>query len=131
MVIIDTTVWIDFLRGNATPQVSWLDHELSRQRLGLTDLILCEVLQGIKDERQFNQVKQELMQLEVFSTGGTDFVIKAAQNYRRLRSQGFTVRKTIDCLIASFCMENGFPLLHNDGDFEPFEKSLGLVVIHP
>jgi len=131
MVIIDTTVWIDFLRGVQTSQVAWLDRELPRQRLGLTDLILCEVLQGIRQETQFNQVKQELLQFEVFSIGGAEFAIKAAQNYRILRSKGLTVRKTIDCLIATFCLENGFPLLHNDSDFEPFEESLGLMVIHP
>jgi predicted nucleic acid-binding protein len=131
MVIIDTTVWIDFLKGIPTPHVTWLDRELSRQRLGLTDLILCEVLQGIRQETQFNQVKQELLQLEVFSIGGAEFAIKAAQNYRILRSNGFTVRKTIDCLIATFCIEYGYPLLHNDNDFNPFEKSLGLMVIHP
>ena len=124
MVIIDTTVWIDFLRGVQTSQVAWLDRELPRQRLGLTDLILCEVLQGIRQETQFNQVKQELLQFEVFSIGGAEFAIKTAQNYRILRSKGLTVRKTIDCLIATFCLENGFPLLHNDSDFEPFDLSL-------
>jgi predicted nucleic acid-binding protein len=131
MVIIDTTVWIDFLGGVQTSQVEWLDRELPRQRFGLTDLILCEVLQGIRQDTQFNKVKKELSQFEVFSTGGADFAIKTAQNYRILRSKGYTVRKTIDCWIATFCLENGYPLLHDDRDYEPFEKSLELMVIHP
>jgi len=130
MVIIDTTVWIDYLRGISTPQVEWLDTEMTSQRLGITDLILCEVLQGIRDERKFIQTREDLLQYEVFSTGGIDLALAAAENYRALRAQGITVRKTIDCLIATFCLQNGHTLLQNDRDFEPFEAVLGLQVIH-
>lgn len=131
MVIIDTTVWIDYLNGTASAQAAWLDREAERQRLGLTDIILCEVLQGIRNDAAFAQVRRTLENFEVFETGGTDLAVAASQNYRRLRHMGFTVRKTIDCLIATFCMETGHPLLHHDRDFDPFEKYLGLGVVHP
>lgn len=131
MVIVDTTVWIDYLRGNSNPETNWLDLELSRQPLGLTDLILCEVLQGIRDNRSFARTKRHFEALELFETGGVDLAIKAAENFRKLRKQGHTVRKTIDCLIATFCIRDGHTLLHRDRDFEVFEKMLGLQAIHP
>ena len=130
MVIVDTTVWIDYLRDSTTAQTTWLEAELDRQRLGITDLILCEVLQGIDTDRQFAEVQRELLRLEVFDTGGTDLATNAAQNYRTLRAKGRVVRRTIDCLIATFCIQNNHVLLHNDRDFEPFEQYLGLQVVH-
>lgn len=131
MVIVDTTVWIDSLRGSKNPQTYWLDRELERQPLGLTDLILCEVLQGIRDPAAFRQVRDELLHFHLFPTGGIDLAIAAAQNYQTLRKRGQTVRKTIDCLIATFCLRAGHELLHRDHDFDPFEKVLGLRVVHP
>ncbi|HKZ82407.1 MAG TPA: PIN domain nuclease [Anaerolineae bacterium] len=131
MVIVDTTVWIDYLNGISTSQADWLDTELARQRLGLTDLILCEVLQGVRDERQATQTRHELLKFEVFETGGVQLAITAAQNYRRLRARGRIVRKTVDCLIATFCLVNDHALLHNDRDYDPFEEFLSLRVIHP
>ena len=131
MVIIDTTVWIDYFNGIQTPQTDWLDTELERQRLGLTDLILCEILQGVKTEEQAKETQRELMKFEVMPMSGVELAATAAQNYRKLRVKGRTVRKTIDCLIATFCLVNGFTLLHNDRDFDPFEEILGLQVIHP
>jgi predicted nucleic acid-binding protein len=131
MVIVDTTVWIDYLGGVANQQTSWLDHELGRQRLGLTDLILCEVLQGIRNDAAFTQVRRDLLKFQLFDTGGTDLAVASAQNYRSLRRAGYTVRKTIDCLIATFCLEAGHELLHRDHDFDPFEQHLGLRVVHP
>ena len=131
MVVVDTTVWVDYLKGGHTPQTDWLDHEVGRQRLGLTDLILCEVLQGVRDDRRWREVRQILLSFKIFATGGIDLAIAAAQNYRRLRAQAQTVRKTIDCLIATFCLIQGHTLLHNDRDFDPFEKILGMSVIHP
>jgi predicted nucleic acid-binding protein len=130
MVVIDTTVWIDYLRGANNPETHWLERELQRQRLGLTDLILCEVLQGIPDRVLFAQVRDELLKFHVFQTGGTDLAIAAAQNYRDLRQRGYTVRKTIDCLIATHCLQAGHQLLHRDHDFDPFEEVLGLQVVH-
>lgn len=131
MIIVDATVWVDYLRGVTTPQTDWLENHLVRERLGLTDLILCEVLQGVKDDEAFRAVQQELLKLEVFSTGGPGLAVAAARNYRKLRAAGHTVRRTIDCLIATFCLERGHGLLHNDRDFDPFEQRLGLVVVHP
>ena len=131
MTIVDTTVWIDYLRGTANPHTDWLDRELNRQRLGLTDLILCEVLQGIVGDSTFTRVRRDLSRFEVFDTGGEALAVAAARNYRSLRSSGHTVRKTIDCLIATFCLMERHSLLHRDHDFAPFEKYLGLRVVHP
>lgn len=131
MVIIDTTVWIDYFRGTSTQETEYLDREINRQRFGLTDLILCETLQGIKDQQSFESVLRELYEFELFETGGTALATEAARNFRRLRQRGQTVRKTIDCLIATFCLLEGHSLLHRDLDFDLFETFLGLVVIHP
>jgi predicted nucleic acid-binding protein len=130
MVIVDTTVWIDYLRGTSNAEVLWLDRELQRQRLGLTDLILSEVLQGVRDKGAFDRVRQDLLKFLVFETGGIDLAVAAAENYRKLRERGRTVRRTIDCLIATFCIEGGHLLLHRDRDFDVFERWLGLQVIH-
>ncbi len=131
MVIVDTTVWIDYFSGRRTPQTDWLDTQLTRQRLGLTDLIVCEVLQGVHDDRQWQQLRRDLLKFEVFKTGGVDLAVAAAQNDRTLRRRGLTVRATIDGLIATFCLLNGHELLHNDRDYDAFESALGLKVIHP
>ena len=131
MIIVDTTVWIDYLRGRGNRETDYLEHEIIRQRLGLTDLILCEILQGLPDRRSFTRVSHELLKFEVFETGGVEMAILAARNFRRLRQQGRTVRKTIDCLIATFCLQHGHSLLHRDRDFDPFERILNLSVVHP
>ena len=131
MIIVDTTVWIDYLGGTANPHTDWLDRELNQQRLGLTDLILCETLQGIRAESVFRQVRRDLSRFEVFDTGGEALAVASAQNYRFLRSHGHTIRKTTDCLIATFCLAEGHSLLHRDHDFDPFEKYLSLRVINP
>jgi predicted nucleic acid-binding protein len=130
MVIIDTTVWIDYLRGAENDEVRWLDRELQSQGLGLTDLILCEVLEGVRNRTSFERVREDLLKFHVFETGGVDLAIAAARNYRMLRQRGYTIRRTIDCLIATFCLEHGHALLHRDRDFDAFEKGLGLAVIH-
>ncbi|MFZ0815522.1 MAG: PIN domain nuclease [Candidatus Sulfotelmatobacter sp.] len=130
MVIVDTTVWIDYLRGTENPETRWLDRELQNQRLGLTDLILCEVLQGIREQSAFARVRADLLKFQVFQTGGSELAIAAAQNYRELRQRGYTVHKTIDCLIATFCLQARHQLLHRDRDFDCFEKELGLGVVH-
>lgn len=130
MVIVDTTVWIDYLGGASNQETAWLDRELKRQRLGLADLILCEVLQGIRNPNTFTRVRDHLLKFQVFPTGGADMAIAAAQNYRTLRERGYTVNKTIDCWIATFCMLSGHSLLHRDRDFDAFEEVLGLQVVH-
>jgi predicted nucleic acid-binding protein len=130
MVIVDTTVWIDYLRNIQNRETQWLDEELQKQQLGLTSLILCEVLQGIRDQGTFQRLRDELLKFQIFSSGGTDLAIAAAENYRTLRQRGHTVRKTIDCLIATFCLQGGHSLLHRDRDFDAFEAAFGLQVIH-
>jgi hypothetical protein len=131
MVIIDTTVWIDYLGGVASKETIWLDHALPRERLGLTDMILSEVLQGVRDKADFKRVRDQLMKLQVHTAEGPDLAIAAAQNYRTLRARGFTIRKTIDCWIATFCLLSHHKLLHRDRDFDPFESVFGLQVVHP
>jgi predicted nucleic acid-binding protein len=131
VVIVDSTVWIDYYRGESNLQTVWLDDELRRNRLGLTDLILCEVLQGTQTEREFSTTLRELSEYVIFNSGGEELAIASAQNYRYLRSRGSTIRTSVDCLIATFCIRDGHYLLHRDRDFEPFEKYLGLNVLHP
>ncbi len=131
MVIVDTTVWVDYLNGISTPEVEWFDRESERQRLGLLDLTVCEVLQGVSTDAAAAQVLRRLRRFEIFDTGGTALAEAAARNYRSLRARGRTVRKTIDSLIAKFCLEHSHALLHCDRDFDPFEDVLGLEVVHP
>ena len=131
MVIVDTTVWVDYFHGVDNSETQWLDTELDRERIGLTDIILCEVLQGVRDDVVAKAVERSLLKLEVFELGGIALAREAAHNYRALRSRGYTVRKTIDCLIATFCLRGDHSLLHRDRDFDPFEKFLALSVIHP
>ena len=101
------------------------------QRIGLTDLILSEVLQGISNEKQFEAVRRELLKFEVLEIGGVSLAIQAARNYQELRKRGRTVRKTIDCLIATYSIMNGHSLLHNDRDYDAFEEFLGLKIVRP
>lgn len=131
MVIVDTSVWVDYFRGVSNPETDWLDAELDRERLGIVDLILCEALQGVLDEATARDVERQLLKLEVFETGGVDLAREAARNYRVLRGRGHTVRKTIDCLIATFCIREAHSLVHRDRDFDPFERFLELSVVHP
>ncbi|MGD0799196.1 MAG: PIN domain nuclease [Acidobacteriaceae bacterium] len=131
MIIVDTSVWVDALRGTENLKSLWLRRNFGDVHVGLTDLILCEVLQGIRDPGAFVHVQRRLSTCPVFNTGGQDLAVAAAGNYRRLRTRGITVRKTIDCLIATFCIAEGHALLHNDRDFDPFEEFLGLRVVHP
>src|SRR5690348_13196832 len=102
MIVVDTTVWVDYLRGTSSPHTAWLESNLAVERLGLTDLILCEVLQGVGTDAQFDAVQAELLRFEVHETGTIELAVEAATNYRRLRAVGRTVRRTIDCLIATF-----------------------------
>ncbi len=102
-----------------------------RQRFGLMDLILCEILQGIRDDANFARIRRHLLKFEIFETGGEALAVSSAQNCHELRSHGYTVRKTIDCIIATFCLTAGHALLHRDRDFDPFEQHLGLRVLHP
>jgi len=128
MLIVDTSVWIDFFADRDTREVQILDRAIDDESVGVGDLMLCEVLQGIRHDAQFREVRDKLLRLHVVRVVDMDIALKAAENYRSLRRRGITVRKTIDALIATFCIEKGHVLLHNDRDFDPFEEHLGLQV---
>ena len=130
MILVDSSVWIDFFRGNDTPQVDRLDALLARERIGVGDLILAEVLQGCRTERDFDLARKTLGNFELVELVGADIALQAAKNFRILRGLGFTVRKTIDTVIATKCIEAGYPLLHSDRDFDPFAAHLGLQVAY-
>jgi predicted nucleic acid-binding protein len=131
MTIVDSSVWIDFLADRPTTEVVWLKQRIPTHRVGLTDLILYELLQGVRDEVRFLQLREKFSHFDMWSTMTPGLEVKAARNDRELRRRGITVRKTIDCLIATFCIEGDHELLHNDHDFDGFEEYLGLRVIHP
>jgi predicted nucleic acid-binding protein len=126
VILVDSSVWIDYFRGMATPQAEKLDTLLGAEPLAIGDLTLVEVLQGFSDEKDFQQARKLLGSLTLVDLGGHDIAIRAAKNFRRLRKLGVTVRKTIDTVIATRCIEDGYTLLHNDRDFEPFVRHLGL-----
>ena len=126
MILVDTSVWIDYFRGAATPQTEVLDDLLADEPLYTGDLILTEVLQGFRKDNEFQRAKDVLLSLDVIELGGHDVALKAAQNYRTLRKAGVTVRNTMDTIIATRCIEGGFRLLHDDRDFDPFVTHLGL-----
>jgi hypothetical protein len=126
VILVDSSVWIDYLRGTASPQAEKLDTLLGTVPLAIGDLILTEVLQGCATDREFNAVKRTLSSLHTVNLGGLKLAIEAAKNFRKLRALGFTVRKTIDTVIATRCIMDGMELLHSDRDFDPFEKHLGL-----
>ena len=126
MILVDASVWIDYFRGVVNPQTDLLDQLLDREPLAIGDLILAEVLQGFDKDRDFNQAREMLTSLTVVELGGQEIAIQAAKNFRTLRKLGVTVRKTIDVIIATRCIEDGYQLLHNDRDFDPFRTYLGL-----
>lgn len=124
-VLVDTSVWIDFFRGRATPQVTRLKEMLGQQEILLGDLILAEMLQGVQ-EHEVARIEKAFAAFQVAPLVGEAVARQSAANYRTLRSRGITVRKTIDCLIATWCIRNRTPLLHADRDFLPF-IDLGLI----
>jgi predicted nucleic acid-binding protein len=127
MIIVDSSVWIDYFNGKDLPEVTKLDELLETELLGIGDLILAEVLQGFRQDNDYRQAKQLLTSLTVFEMLGADAAINSADNFRTLRKKGLTVRKTIDVAIATFCIDNGHYLLFSDRDFLPFVEHLGLV----
>jgi len=131
MVIVDSSVWIDAFWGTVNRHSQWLSESIGKEPIGLTSVILCEVLQGTRTDAQFEQSRRSLLEFPVFETFAANLAIAAARNFRLLRGRGVTVRKPIDCMIATFCIESGFWLLHRDRDFEAFEMHLGLQVLHP
>jgi predicted nucleic acid-binding protein len=126
MIFVDSSVWIDYLSDHDTMQTRLLDSILGRDRVVIGDFVLTEVLQGCRSEKDFRETLSLFRRLDIVTVGGYDVAVAAAKNYRILRDLGITVRKTIDTLIATRCILSKFDLLHNDRDFVPFEKHLGL-----
>jgi len=126
VILVDSSVWIDYFRGDASPQAEKLDSLLGAEPIATGDLILTEVLQGFVSDQDFNQAKKLLTSLVVVDLAGQEIAIKAARNFRALRELGITVRKTIDTLIATRCIESKLALLYSDRDFDPFVEHLGL-----
>ena len=126
MILVDSSVWIDFFRGTVTPQVDALDRLLGEEPVAIGDLMMTEVLQGFANERDFNKARRMLGALDLVEIGGRDVMIEAARYFRDLRARGITIRKTIDTLIATRCIVSGYRLLYSDRDFDPFVTHLGL-----
>jgi predicted nucleic acid-binding protein len=131
MVIVDSSVLIDFLEGRKNPQTDWLGRHIGSQPIGITSLIQCETLQGIRNDKRFTEAADALQQFVIFETGSSALAIAAARNYRTLRGLGITVHSTIDTFVATFCIEYGHDLLHRDSDFDGFQQHLGLSVVDP
>ncbi len=126
MIVVDTSAWIEFLNDTGHTIISDLEHALDNELICLGDLIYCEVLQGIKSKRELNKVKSLFGTLQKDAVGGFDVCERASENYKYLRSLGVTVRRTIDIIIGTFCLENGHDIIHNDRDFASMEEHLGL-----
>jgi predicted nucleic acid-binding protein len=126
MVLVDSSVWIDFFRDKSTRQIDRLIGLLSNGELVMGDLVLAEILQGCATEKEFDLVQRFLGSLPIITISDETIAVQAARNYRTLRAKGITVRKTIDTLIATRCIIDGYPLLYSDHDFDPFVDHLGL-----
>lgn len=129
MILVDSSVWVDYFRGTITPQTDTLDLLLGKEFLAIGDLIVAEVLQGFDTDRDFKSAQRLLTSLQVIEIGGLRIAVQAAKNYRLLRRRGITIRKTIDAMIATRCIDSGYQLLHSDRDFDPFATYLGLSVV--
>jgi predicted nucleic acid-binding protein len=127
VIVVDSSVWIDFLNGRNAPHVKRLSEIIGAEEVIVGDLMLCEVLQGLDDERTAREVEGLLRRFEIVHMAGDAIAVSAARNFRSLRRRGITVRKTIDLLIGTWCIENRRPLLHNDSDFHPMARYLGLI----
>jgi predicted nucleic acid-binding protein len=129
VIVVDSSVWIDFLNGRNAAHVRRLRALLGTDEIIVGDLMLCEVLQGLDGERAAQEVEALLRRFEIVSMAGDVIATTAARNFRSLRRRGITVRKTIDLLIGTWCIENRGPLLHNDSDFHPMARYLGLIEV--
>ncbi len=126
MIFVDSSVWIDYFRGITTKETDLLDELLGVEPIVIGDLVLAEVLQGFQNDRDFNQAKKLLTSLVMVQMLGQEIAIQSARNFRSLRKGGITIRKTIDTIIATYCIENELPLLHSDRDFDAFVEHLNL-----
>ena len=126
MVVVDTSIWIDYLRGANYKKMERLEEILDSDRIIIGDLIITELMQGFRNKKDLSKIELLIDSLEYKDMLGKNIALKSAKNYRELRKKGFTVRKTIDVMIGTFCIENKYEILHNDRDFEPMTKILGL-----
>jgi len=126
MILVDSSVWIDFFNGTACSETNKLNEILGLEEVVIGDLILAEVLQGFRSDTDFKAAKNVLTSLSVYELLGKDMAIKSANNFRKLRKKGITIRKTADVIIATYCIENKIPLLFTDKDFIPFVDNLRL-----
>lgn len=131
ILLADSSVWIDFFNGRISPETDYLNLAFGREDVVVGDLILTEVLQGFRLENDFTQARDALLHFPILPMIGQEIAVQSAINYRTLRQNSVTVRKTIDCLIATFCLVNNFPLLHTDRDFDQIARVLPLQIIHP
>ena len=129
MIVVDSSVWIDFLNGRDAPHVRRLRAVLGADEIVVGDLMLCEVLQGLETETMAVEVEALLRRFDIVPMAGEAIAVAVARNFRALRRRGITVRKTIDLLIGTWCIENRRPLLHNDSDFRPMARHLGLIEV--
>ena len=126
MILVDTSVWIDYFNGIDNKHTGALDSALEEGTVAIGDLILLEILQGFKNDKDYKRAKKLLGTLDQYEMFGHSMALKCAENYRALRKKGITIRKTTDVIIAAFCLENHLPLLFSDRDFVPFVKNLEL-----
>ncbi len=129
MILVDSSVWIGYFNGTINPQTDWLDSALGKEIIIVGDLILAEVLQGFRSDRDFDKAKELLLNFRFMEMLGQELAIKSAENYRFLRKKGVTVRKTIDVIIGTFCIHNNIHLLHDDQDFRALTRHLGLSAV--
>lgn len=129
MIIADTGIWIDYFNGVINLYSNRLDQALQDEQVALTDIILMEILQGFRSEKEYSRAKTALSALPCFEILGVKNALRYAEYYRTLRKQGITIRKNNDVMIAGFCIVQRIPLLFNDRDFEPFVKYLGLQTV--
>lgn len=127
MILVDTSVWIDYFNNTDSPHTDTLDLALTESTAAIGDIIFLEILQGFRSDKDYKNTKQQLSKLDRYEMFGNHMVELCADNYRKLRKKGITIRSTTDVIIASFCIENKLPLLFRDKDFQPFVKHLGLL----
>jgi predicted nucleic acid-binding protein len=129
MIVVDTSVWIDYFKGIDSQETNILDHALDNDAVAIGDLILLEILQGFRSDKDYKLAKNHLLALQQYNMLTPDLAIQAAENYRKLRKKGITIRKTADVIIATFCIQNRLPLLYTDRDFIPFSEHLKLIAV--
>jgi hypothetical protein len=129
MIVADTSVWVGFFNGFESPQVAALRRAIAGAEVIMGDLILAEILQGFRSDNSYRAVRQRLLALDIVTLCGRDVALEVADNYCNLRARGVTVRKTVDMIIATYCIRHALPLLHRDRDFDAMEKHLGLKVV--